>query len=125
MLDYMERTGKTGLHAVLATYRAYQNHLNYQFFREQMAKVGIKTPKDIQTLEHICAPKIETATVADLVAGYIGKRAAFDRCDLQQYIEMKRGGVNYVYLTKTIKLFRDSGKIERVGKGVYLSNAAA
>ena len=123
MLQYMERTGKTGLHAALATYRAYQNHLNYDFFREQMVKSGIAIPKGLKELELACAPK--NKTVADLVAGYISNRSAFEFGDLKEYLIMKRDSIDNGHLTKTIKIFTNSGAIERIGKGVYLSNVAA
>ena len=123
MLDYMERTGKTGSHAILATYRAFQNHLNYYFFRVQMIKAGIKVPTELATLELACAPK--NKTVADLVAEYIGKRSSFERCDLKGYVTMKREYVNDHHLTRVINNFKQAGKIERVGKGAYLSKVAA
>lgn len=123
MLDYMERTGKTGPHAILATYRAYQNHFNYYFFRLHMIKAGIKAPTELATLELACAPK--NKTVADLVAEYIGKRSSFEFSDLKDYLIMKRDYVDNGHMTKTIKIFTNSGAIERVGKGAYLSNVAA
>ena len=123
MLNYMERTGKTGFYAILATYRAYQNHLNYEFFYEQMAKVGIAIPKELESLEYACQPKTETVT--KLVAGYISRRAAFEWNDLKEYLIMKRDYIDDGHLTRTIKIFTESGAIERVGKGAYLSNVAA
>lgn len=123
MVDYMGRTKKDGLHAALATYRAYQNHLNYDFFREQMVKSGIAIPKGLKELELACAPK--NKTVAELVAAYIGNRSSFEFDDLKEYLIMKRDSIDNGHLTKTIKTFTNSGAIERIGKGAYLSKVAA
>ena len=90
-----------------------------------MKKAKIVIPREIESLELACQPKTETVTIADLVAGYISKRAAFERNDLKEYLIMKRDSVDDGHLTKTIKIFTNSGAIQRIGKGVYLSNVAA